>query len=73
MTKTTNENAPVETYFVGKRDFSSYFVTVCRNGHAPKRIDGFSDAEQARAWVRQRLATIRQAGAGDNSMPPLNR
>lgn len=49
------DNKTAETYFVGKRDFKSFFVTVCRNGRNAERIEGFATVEQARAWVRERV------------------
>jgi len=47
-------NSLGETYLVGKRDFRSFFVTVCRNGEKPQRKEGFASADEARAWVRER-------------------
>lgn len=55
MPVSQNDTKLAETYFVGKRDFKSFFVTVCRNGQNAERIDGFANAEQARAWVRERV------------------
>lgn len=48
-------NSPGETYLVGKRDFRSFFVTVCRQGEQPRRMEGFSSADEARAWVKARV------------------
>ncbi len=50
-----------ETYLVGKRDLNSFFVTVCRNGQKPERLEGFRTAEQARAWVRERVQSMTQS------------
>lgn len=47
-----------ETYLVGKRDFNSFFVTVCRKGLKPERLEDFRSAEQARAWVKERAQAM---------------
>ena len=51
---TVSEKSVTETYLVGKRDFNSFFVTICRHGDAPVRQEGFKTVEQARAWIRER-------------------
>lgn len=55
MSVSQSDKKLAETYFVGKRDFKSFFVTVCRNGLSPERVEGFASAEEARAWVRNRM------------------
>lgn len=50
-----NKLRAAETYLVGKRDFRSFYVTICRNGENPERREGFPSAEQARAWIKSRV------------------
>ncbi len=48
-----------ETYVVRKRDFNRFAVNVCTSGVVAESIEGFRTQEEARAWIRERIASAR--------------
>ncbi len=55
--KSTDYDTPVagETFVAGKSGHDSYFITVCCTDCDPRRVEGFTSLEEARAWIRERV------------------